>query len=190
MIFYTLFKIYPNVDKTNIILTALIIYIIIYIGIDEDYNYIAILVLTIIDFGIWKYNQPSKKHKKKKHHRRHKKVRFSNVNNVRTIANRYEHEHEQFENPRRIQNFQYGHITPQQAQMTQINAPLWGMMTRQVNPFKIKPEVKEPLVDKPQNALIDNRHLAFKESADYLNSDVSSNYSDSSSDLSNTEEEY
>ena len=72
MIFYTLFKIYPTVDKTNIILTALIIYIIIYIGIEEDYNYLAILVLTIIDFAIWKYNQSAKKHKKKKNRKQTK----------------------------------------------------------------------------------------------------------------------
>lgn len=188
MIFYSLFTIYPKVDKTNIILTAIIIYIIIYIGLDEDYNYVCILVISVIDFILWKYFKNQNPRKKKRNGKKRKHVRFSPVKNVKTINNRYSYE--DFEN----QN-QNGFFSPQQAQMTQLNAPLWGMMTRQINPFKLKTNIAPAIHVEPvksmQNVLIDNRHLAFKETEEYLNSDLeSSSYSDSSSDMSNEEEEY
>jgi hypothetical protein len=50
MIIYTLLKHYDNLDKTNVVLTAMIIYIILYIAIPDEYNYIVLITLAIIDY--------------------------------------------------------------------------------------------------------------------------------------------
>ena len=49
MIFYTLLSHYHNIDKTNVVLTAMIMYIIVYIIVEPEWNYIALTVIALLD---------------------------------------------------------------------------------------------------------------------------------------------
>jgi hypothetical protein len=49
MIVYTLLSHYHNIDKTNVVLTAMIMYIIVYIIVEPEWNYLALAGLALID---------------------------------------------------------------------------------------------------------------------------------------------
>ncbi len=50
MIFYSLLSHYQDSDKANLVLTAMIVYIIIYIALPEEWNGYALAAITIIDY--------------------------------------------------------------------------------------------------------------------------------------------
>ena len=52
MIFYTLLTNYPHIDRANIVLTAMIVYIIIYIGVPEEWNTVALTSVAVLDYTL------------------------------------------------------------------------------------------------------------------------------------------
>ncbi len=50
MIFYTILSQYPDIDRANVVLTAMIIYIIIYIALPDKWNGLALGALASLDY--------------------------------------------------------------------------------------------------------------------------------------------
>ena len=230
MIFYTLLSLYPNVDKANIVLTAMILYIIIYIGISDDYNYIVLIVISMIDLSLKFMNlntfnpfnpfalfQKSKSKKSKSKtsktskSNKSKKVRFATQNQYRTYdpwapGSFIDQQFSSHLNSGSMNGGGYGMGSTGGYGMGSTGGSMggygmggygmgsmggYGMGSQmlQIPQMVPLPRVVPKITPTPTTEqLIDNRHMAIKDSDS--EDDADSIASDESSDLSNSEEEY